>query len=246
MDENLIYFQACQSATYQEKLKEKGCSFKRHYLEFLSTCSGFKPLYATSRRPRFSFLIHEFNLLNYSFSYSTGYCGSCWAFASAHVIDRCVKGKTGNITSISEQQILDCSTVDYGCDGGWPADTLRAFKSSKFRFVQDKDYPYLGVQGTCQTMTNKTTYRIANTYPSSEFLNSESDLIGLVATYGSVAVAVNANLNFQSYKSGIFDDPTCNSGGCSNVDHAVTIVGYNMSAPIPYWYVLCSLCSFSI
>jgi hypothetical protein len=133
---------------------------------------------------------------------------------------------------------LDCSVVDYGCSGGWPADTLRYFKSQNYLFYLSNDYPYLARDDVCRTLTNKTTYKFLSTFPASEALNSESDLISLVVNYGFVSVAVTANNNFQSYSGGIFDDPGCKANGCYDVDHAVTIVGYNASAPVPYWFVL--------
>jgi hypothetical protein len=87
----------------------------------------------------------------------------------------------------------------------------------------------------CRTLPNKPKYRFLKTHPENEALKSELDLIPLVATYGFVSVAVTASTNFQSYSGGIFDDPSCNAKGCYDVDHALTIVGYNLTAPIPYW-----------
>ncbi len=164
-----------------------------------------------------------------------GFCGSCWAFSAGLVIDNCITKKTKIETKISKQQILDCSAVDYGCFGGWPADTLRYFSSKNFTFFLNNDYPYLGRDDVCRTLTNKPTYKFLTTYPENEALKSESDLISLVANYGFVSVAVSASTNFQSYSGGIFDDPSCNAKGCYDVDHAVTIVGYNLTAPVPYW-----------
>jgi hypothetical protein len=50
-------------------------------------------------------------------------------------------------------------------------------------------------------------------------------------------VAINANVAWQSYANGIFDDKSCTTD-CYDVNHAVTIVGYNLTAPIPYWLAI--------
>jgi hypothetical protein len=144
--------------------------------------------------------------------------------------------KTGTIVSVSIQQILDCSTADNGCLGGWPPDTLRTFVSRNFTFIPEALNPYIALQLPCQLTASPTHYQITGTYPDSEFLRTELDLLRLVVLYGSVSVAIKASADFQSYSNGIFDEPACNLGGCSDVDHGVTIVGYNLTAPIPYWY----------
>lgn len=66
------------------------------------------------------------------------------------------------------------------------------------------------------------------------FINSEELIIDILANYGPVAVAINA-LSWQNYVSGIIqfhcdNDPT-------NLNHAVQIVGYDMTSEIPHYIV---------
>ena len=48
-----------------------------------------------------------------------GQCGSCWAFSAAGALESAHKIKSGTLFSFAEQQLVDCSTVNYGCNGGW-------------------------------------------------------------------------------------------------------------------------------
>ena len=52
-----------------------------------------------------------------------GQCGSCWAFSSTGALEGSHFLNTGNLTSFSEQQLLDCATKktgfhNWGCNGG--------------------------------------------------------------------------------------------------------------------------------
>ena len=52
-----------------------------------------------------------------------GDCGSCWAFATASVLESAYFFKKGTYVSLSEQQMVDCAGDDFGsfgCEGGLP------------------------------------------------------------------------------------------------------------------------------
>jgi C1A family cysteine protease len=52
-----------------------------------------------------------------------GRCGSCWAFAAATTMEICNAILNGNVESVSEQNLIDCTYgrpyYNDGCDGGW-------------------------------------------------------------------------------------------------------------------------------
>ena len=87
-----------------------------------------------------------------------GECGSCWAFASAAVMEGNynVKNKIKSPTSstwLSTQQLVDCDTNSAGCDGGWALGAL-FYYSKNTGLVGEKDYSYSsgssGLTGICK------------------------------------------------------------------------------------------------
>jgi len=156
-----------------------------------------------------------------------GQCGSCWAFSTAATLSGShAKKHGGSPPVLSEQQLVDCDTVDGGCNGGLAANGL---KYAKVGLMLDADYPYKAVRGTCQFDANKVKAKVSEVYSVTASVDGMKE-----AVYGSGIISVRINASkVQSYQGGIIS-----ASGCpASPNHAVNVVGWGTEGSTPYWIV---------
>merc|ERR1719488_230974 len=70
-----------------------------------------------------------------------GQCGSCWAFSSTGGLEGQWQIATGKLTSMSEQQLVDCSkNGNEGCNGGLMDDAFKFYEGTSV--ATESSYPY--------------------------------------------------------------------------------------------------------
>jgi C1A family cysteine protease len=159
-----------------------------------------------------------------------GQCGSCWSFSTTGAVEGIYAIKKGNLVSFSEQELVDCSYSygNHGCNGG--------LMQNAFTFIHDKGittesaYPYTATssRSSCQP------------YEPLTYLSGCVDVTPneLQLTYAvsqqPVSVSIEADTrSFQSYSSGVYDDPACGT----TLDHGVLATGYGTENGKDYWIV---------
>jgi len=154
-----------------------------------------------------------------------GMCGSCWAFSAIVAIEGVHYLDTGNLTSLSEQELVDCDKLDMGCGGGL-MDNAFLFDENSTGICSEEDYPYAmhrrWLRG-CGSEKGECT-PIEHTRVKT-FVDVENSVDALVEAISKqpVSIAIEADQqSFQFYKSGVFDDPSCGE----SLDHGVAAVGY--------------------
>jgi cathepsin F len=161
-------------------------------------------------------------------------CGSCWAFSTIANIEGQWAMAGNKLTSLSEQNLVDCDhqcstydgekSCDGGCDGGLPQNAY-AYVMENGGIDTEDSYPYEGYDGKCRYKTNTIGAKISNwTFISKD----ESQVAARLVTQGPLSIAVAAD-EWQFYFGGVFYLP-CGTG----LDHAVTLVGYGNETNIFY------------
>jgi len=161
-----------------------------------------------------------------------GQCGSCWSFSTTGSVEGAVQIASGTLTSLSEQQLVDCSTAqgNMGCNGGL-MDYAFQYIISNGGLTTEAGYPYTATgPNTCNVQTP-----LASTITGYCDVNSgdENALMAAVAV-GPVSVAIEADQAcFQFYSSGVMSDPSCGT----QLDHGVLATGYGVTGGTKYWNV---------
>jgi len=156
-----------------------------------------------------------------------GQCGSCWAFSTTGSTEGANALATGNLVSLSEQQLVDCAGAEgnKGCGGG--------LMDSGFNYIiknggigSESSYGYTGKNGQCKNVTSVVKIKGFKDVPK-----DEKSLLAAVAER-PVSVAVDAGLGWQLYGGGVF-------GWCFGkaLDHGVLAVGYGTDGSSDYWKI---------
>lgn len=160
-----------------------------------------------------------------------GQCGSCWSFSASGAIEGAWAIKHGELISLSEQHLIDCSTGynNNGCQGG--------LMDSAFEYVIDSggmcseaEVPYEGKQHLfCKPCGYVVNIKgCVDVTPNNQLHLKEA------VSIGPVSVAIEADTSvFQFYSNGVIDSVKCGT----NFNHGVLVVGYGTENGKDYWLV---------
>jgi cathepsin L len=156
-----------------------------------------------------------------------GQCGSCWAFSTVASLEGQWFMSSGNLVSLSEQNLVDCSQNwgNFGCNGG--------LMDQGFTYIHDNkgidteaSYPYTAQDGTCVFNAANVGATLTSCFDIAS--GDEGALANSINLIGPIAVAIDAShISFQMYQSGVYYEPNCSP---QFLDHGVTAVGYGTDA----------------
>jgi C1A family cysteine protease len=159
-----------------------------------------------------------------------GQCGSCWAFSTVCSVEGAYAIKHGVLKSFSESQLVDCSKLNHGCNGG--SMDLAFFYIRFHELESEATYPYVAKGESCQFTKAKGEAKLTGHVDVKK--QDPAALMAAVAL-GPVSIALEADQDvFHGYKSGIVKA----TAGCGTaLDHGVAVVGYGSEGTTDYWLV---------
>lgn len=158
-----------------------------------------------------------------------GKCNSCYAFAGTGAVEAHSRLINGKSVSLSEQEILDCSTRNRGCTGGLPYLVMDYIISKGISTTSQ--YGYTAVPSTCRARRDKKSkYSDVKGY-----IFAKKGVANLVKAlqYGPVSILMHASKYLKFYHGGIYEGQGCD--GYKRVNHAAVVYGYSLSGYKPYF-----------
>jgi len=164
-----------------------------------------------------------------------GSCGSCWAFGTVGPLECNILIHDLSIKDLSEQYLVSCNEDGWSCNGGWWAHDYHESKiplnETDAGAVYEDGFPYTAHDDPCNPPHAHHEKIISWHYIGNRYsVPPVEDIKQAIHDYGPVSAAVCVNTAFQLYNGGIFSGP-----GCSSMNHAIVLVGWNDNNGDGYW-----------
>ena len=164
-----------------------------------------------------------------------GRCGSCWAFSTTGSVEGANFIANGNLVSLSEEELVQCSNNgNHGCQGGLMDNAFKWIETTGL-CLESSD-PYTSGGGSTGTCSGKSATCAPNVTVTGFTDVKKGDEAALLAAAAQqpVSIAIEADKSaFQMYKGGILDNPACGT----KLDHGVLLVGFGTDSGKDYWKI---------
>lgn len=164
-------------------------------------------------------------------------CGACYAMAAVAAVEGQLFLKTGNLTELSVQEIVDCGSKYEagGCKGG--------VVQGVFSYIADEggmssaaDYPFKHKREKCQKSESVVAFNLTK-YILVRSSDDDEILMRAIAKVGPIVSMMDIkHESFMRYSRGIYNEPRCGQEP-STLNHAALAVGYGTENGVDYWII---------
>ncbi|KAL6864928.1 hypothetical protein ACP4OV_016079 [Aristida adscensionis] len=152
-------------------------------------------------------------------------CQCCWAFCVVAAVEGIHQITTGQLLSLSEQELLDCTGIISDCTRGSKSDAF-AYIINNGGIATEDAYPYTAKKGSCRSV--EPAVKITN---HERVPHDDEDALLAAVAHQPVAVSIEAAEKFRFYHAGVFPGKDCDS----HPNHGLTVVGYGSHDKTKYW-----------
>jgi len=161
-------------------------------------------------------------------------CGSCWAFSTTGAMEGAWKIASGNLVSLSEEQLVACSKQNNACKGG-SMEMAFTYEEGTKGVCTETSYPYTSGGGkvdACKASSCTVGIPAGGITGYKTVASNVKSMMSALAQQ-PVSIAVEADKSvFQSYRSGVM------TGECGKkLDHGILAIGYGTESGQDYWLV---------
>lgn len=161
-----------------------------------------------------------------------GHCGSCWSFSTTGAMEGAHFVASGNLVSLSESNLVDCSWLNHGCNGGMMD---LAFKyAESYPLETEAEYPYVASTSifACKYKKSEGVVQVKSYV---DVTPRSSEAFKAALQHGPISVAIEADQSvFHQYTGGIITSDSCGT----SLDHGVLTVGYGVDAKVGEYYIV--------
>jgi len=170
-----------------------------------------------------------------------GHCGACWAFSTTGALEGRTFVETGNLVSLSEQNLIDCDYNNDGCAGGLQ-ETAFMFIKAEGGIDSEDTYPYKDYDDDDNSPHRHSCKYSSDDSPTSDngFVQisyaDEETMKSALVKKGPLAISFDVEDDFFDYDGGIYRSDSCSESDY-DLNHAMLAVGYGAEDDSEFWII---------